>query len=92
MLEGTLRACLARGDATIGTEHLLISLLHTDDALAASTLAALDVDPDDVRFRIEHILAGRDRRSVLGLGPIGVLGYVKARQQRSVAPIERNVG
>jgi len=47
----------------IGTEHLLLGLLH--DGLAAETLAALGVTPDEVRRRILDIV-GPGRRDTGG--------------------------
>ena len=40
----------------IGTEHLLLGLLHESDGLAAQALMALDIDLDMVRERVESVL------------------------------------
>jgi ATP-dependent Clp protease ATP-binding subunit ClpC len=60
LLEGALRICLAREDTTIGTEHLLLSLLDMGEGPASRTLSALDIEPDHVRRRLENVLAGHD--------------------------------
>ncbi len=60
VLEGSLRALLARGGSNIGTEHLLFGLLAVEDDLVVSTLAAFGADGDDLRRRMEEILADGD--------------------------------
>ncbi len=40
----------------IGTEHLLLGLLHEDDGIAARALKALGLDLDMVRERVESVL------------------------------------
>jgi DNA-binding CsgD family transcriptional regulator len=40
----------------IGTEHLLLGLLHTEDGAAARVLASLAVTPDRVRAEVERIV------------------------------------
>ena len=40
----------------IGTEHLLLGLLHESDGLAAQALMALGIDLDMVRERVESVL------------------------------------
>jgi hypothetical protein len=52
VLEQSLREALARGEAHIGVEHLLLALLREDVGGAARTLAELGVDADEVRARI----------------------------------------
>jgi hypothetical protein len=52
VLEQSLREALARGEAHIGVEHLLLALLREDAGGAARTLAELGVDADEVRARI----------------------------------------
>ena len=59
-LEGSLREVLARGGANIGTQHLLFGLLAVENGLVASTLATFGTDGDDVRRRVEEILAGEE--------------------------------
>jgi ATP-dependent Clp protease ATP-binding subunit ClpA len=49
VLELTLREAMQLGDNFIGTEHLLLGLIRTGDATVLKTLAAFDLDPDDVR-------------------------------------------
>jgi ATP-dependent Clp protease ATP-binding subunit ClpA len=58
-LELSLREALRLGDSFIGTEHLLLGLLRTDDHTVFQTLAAFDLDPADVRRAVEEA----DRRA-----------------------------
>ena len=60
VLELSLRECLARGDKSIGTEHLLLGLVSLQEGIAASALVALGTSADDMRGRVEDILAGHD--------------------------------
>ncbi len=62
-LEGSLRELLARGGANIGTQHLLFGLLAVENDLVVSTLATFGTDGDDVRRRVEEILAGEEPES-----------------------------
>jgi Clp amino terminal domain, pathogenicity island component len=52
VLEQSLREAIARGEAYIGVEHLLLALLREDIGGAARTLAELGIDPDVVRERL----------------------------------------
>ena len=40
----------------IGTEHILLGLIHEDDGLAAKALASLDISLQDVREQIENTM------------------------------------
>ncbi len=52
VLEQSLREALARGEAHIGVEHLLLALLREDVGGAARTLHELGIDADVVRARL----------------------------------------
>jgi ATP-dependent Clp protease ATP-binding subunit ClpC len=43
----------------IGTEHMLLGLLVEPEALGARTLAALNISLDDVRTRVQEMLAAK---------------------------------
>jgi ClpA/ClpB-like protein len=64
VLEQSLREAVARGDAHIGPEHLLLALLRDDTGGAARTLGELGIDPDVVRERLHETLHGRTRGPV----------------------------
>jgi ATP-dependent Clp protease ATP-binding subunit ClpA len=49
VLELSLREALRLGDNFIGTEHILLGLVRMGDQTVLQTLAAFDLDPDDVR-------------------------------------------
>jgi ATP-dependent Clp protease ATP-binding subunit ClpC len=49
----------------IGTEHLLLALIHEGEGVAANTLRALDVDLDTLRREVEA-LVGRGQQPVQG--------------------------
>jgi len=59
VLELSLREAVRLGDGFIGTEHLLLGLLRTGDHTLLQTLAAFDLDPDDVRRAVDEA----DRRA-----------------------------
>jgi Clp amino terminal domain, pathogenicity island component len=59
VLEQSLREALARGEAFIGPEHLLLALLREDVGGAARTLSSLGIDPDVVRARLGPGRRGR---------------------------------
>jgi len=58
VLEGSLRAALTKGHSFIGTEHLLLALLDREDGVAISVLESLGSDRDDLRVRVENLMAG----------------------------------
>jgi ATP-dependent Clp protease ATP-binding subunit ClpA len=63
--------CLAQEEARllchnyVGTEHLLLGLLHDGEGVAASALAALGISLQDVRVQVEQII-GLGARPVAG--------------------------
>jgi ATP-dependent Clp protease ATP-binding subunit ClpA len=59
VLELSLREAVRMGDGFIGTEHILLGLIRTGDHTVLQTLAAFDLDPDDVRRAVEEA----DRRA-----------------------------
>ena len=59
VLELSLREALRLGDSFIGTEHILLGLIRTGDHTVLQTLAAFDLDPDDVRRGVDEA----DRRA-----------------------------
>jgi hypothetical protein len=61
VLEQSLREAVARGEAFIGPEHVLLALLREDVGGAARTLSQLGIDPDTVRRRLA--VAPRARRA-----------------------------
>jgi len=52
VLEHALRAAVGLRDSFIGTEHLLLGLLDSGDRPTRETLAAFDLDVDDVRTAV----------------------------------------
>jgi ATP-dependent Clp protease ATP-binding subunit ClpC len=54
-------AARERGHAAIGTEHVLLGILDERTNLAVRVLAALDVEPDDVRRELVGLLPPPDR-------------------------------
>jgi ATP-dependent Clp protease ATP-binding subunit ClpC len=64
VLEQSLREAVARGDAHIGPEHLLLALLRDDSGGAARTIGELGIDPDALRERLQDALHMRTRRRV----------------------------
>jgi ATP-dependent Clp protease ATP-binding subunit ClpC len=61
VLELSLREALQLGHNYIGTEHILLGLIHEGDGLAAQVLVGLGVDLDRTRQVVIEILTGRHR-------------------------------
>jgi ATP-dependent Clp protease ATP-binding subunit ClpA len=59
VLELSLREAVRLHDGFIGTEHLLLGLIRAGDRTVLQTLAAFDLDPDDVGRAVD----GADRRA-----------------------------
>ena len=58
-LELALREALQLGYDYIGTEHILLGLIHDDKSMAARILNGLGVQPDVVRQRVIEVLPRR---------------------------------
>jgi ATP-dependent Clp protease ATP-binding subunit ClpC len=61
VLELSLREALQLGHNYIGTEHILLGLIHEGDGVAAQVLVGLGVDLDRTRQLVIQILSGRQR-------------------------------
>jgi ATP-dependent Clp protease ATP-binding subunit ClpC len=46
----------ARSHDWIGTEHLLLGVLHDEDEVAARTLQSLDISPESTRQQVDQIM------------------------------------
>lgn len=51
-LELSLREAIAHNDRRIGTEHLLLALLRSDDRITTGLFRRLDIDPDETRTAV----------------------------------------
>jgi hypothetical protein len=56
------------GHDHVGTEHLLLSLLHDERCLAAATLGSLGIAPETVRGRVEAIVGQGPGEPGMGFG------------------------
>ena len=81
-----LEAKLFRSD-TIGTEHLLLSILREDDNLAAQILHKFNVTYDVAKQELVNILAGKSGRSAFS-----AKGTTATRQEKSKTPVLDNFG
>ncbi len=70
----------------IGTEHLLLGLLHEDESVAAHVLRHLNVRLDAVRERVEFIV-GKGDRSITG--EVGLTGRAKKAIELAVEEAQR---
>jgi ATP-dependent Clp protease ATP-binding subunit ClpC len=61
VLELSLREALQLGHNYIGTEHILLGLIHEGDGIAAQVLVGLGVELDRTRQLVIEILTGRHR-------------------------------
>jgi ATP-dependent Clp protease ATP-binding subunit ClpC len=59
VLELSLREALQLGHNYIGTEHILLGLIHEGDGVAAQVLVGLGVELDHTRQLVIQILTGR---------------------------------
>ena len=50
----------ARNHNYIGTEHILLGIIHEGAGVAVQTLVALGVDPDDLRESVDEIIGRGD--------------------------------
>lgn len=55
VLEQALAETVQRGEGFIGPEHLLLAILSSEDGGAVRTLAALGVEPEEIRRRLAEI-------------------------------------
>jgi ATP-dependent Clp protease ATP-binding subunit ClpC len=53
-----------RGDSSVGTEHVLLGIIEEGNNLALGVLAALDIDPEDVKSELEASMpaAGKEKK------------------------------
>ncbi|HJZ10285.1 MAG TPA: Clp protease N-terminal domain-containing protein, partial [Trebonia sp.] len=65
VLELSLREALQLGHNYIGTEHILLGLIHEGDGGAARSLESLGISLDAVRQRVEEII-GRGQQAPSG--------------------------
>ncbi len=59
VLELSLREALQLGHTYIGTEHILLGLIHEGEGVAAQVLIGLGVDLNRARQQVTQLLAGR---------------------------------
>jgi len=62
LLEGALRESVALGHHYIGTEHLLLSLMHEGSGVAAQVLTGLGADAEGARAEVIRLLDEYRRR------------------------------
>jgi ATP-dependent Clp protease ATP-binding subunit ClpC len=70
-LELSLREALALGHNSIGTEHVLLGLLRTQDGVAVDILHRLHVEPDAVRSAVLEALGSRPAAALAGRRAVG---------------------
>jgi ATP-dependent Clp protease ATP-binding subunit ClpC len=63
LLERALQESRALGHSYIGTEHILLSLFHQGDSVAARVLAGLGADFDGAREQVIRLLEEYQRRN-----------------------------
>jgi ATP-dependent Clp protease ATP-binding subunit ClpC len=67
-IELSLREALSLGHNYIGTEHLLLGLVHEGEGLAAQVLTARDLSLDDLRRTIVRLLQERGQTAPATVG------------------------
>ena len=68
VLELSLREALQLGHNYIGTEHILLGLIHEGDGVAAQVLVGLGVELDRTRQLVIQILTGRHGEETASAG------------------------
>ncbi len=58
ILELALREALALGHDYIGTEHILLGLLHENEGVATRVLLEFDADSEKIRMEVIRVLSG----------------------------------
>jgi ATP-dependent Clp protease ATP-binding subunit ClpA len=94
VLELSLREAKEFGHSYIGTEHILLGLIHEGDSMAARLLVKLGADLDRTRQEVVQVLHGRAGEDVTGAGsplPGDALTGADSLERR-LAAIERWVG
>jgi ATP-dependent Clp protease ATP-binding subunit ClpA len=61
-LENAGREAVSLGHRYIGTEHILLGLVHEDEGVAIRILAELDADPESVRVAVMQVMPGPSPR------------------------------
>ena len=69
VLELSLREALQLGHTYIGTEHILLGLIHEGDGVAAQVLVKLGADLNRTRQQVIWLLTGRAGAGVYRLRP-----------------------
>jgi ATP-dependent Clp protease ATP-binding subunit ClpA len=102
VLELSLREALQLGHNYIGTEHILLGLIHEGDGVAAQVLVRLGADLDRVRLQVIGLLYGHPGQDVGSAGsrpgeraPAGLPKEALARfdaLDRRLTALERWVG
>ena len=62
VLQLSLRKAIALGHGHVGTEHLLLGLIHQDDGAATRVLNGLGVDPNTIRQQVIRLVSARQIR------------------------------
>ena len=62
VLELALREALSLGHNYIGTEHILLGLVHENEGVAARILLDFDADSEKIRGEVMHMLSGSHSR------------------------------
>ncbi|MEX2347903.1 MAG: ATP-dependent Clp protease ATP-binding subunit [Balneolaceae bacterium] len=97
-----LEAKLYKSD-TIGTEHLLLSLLRDDENIAAQILQQFSISYDAVREELDHIISGKSREdqsdassmtasASASKGPTGSGSSREKKMEKSKTPVLDNFG
>src|SRR6266481_9009769 len=74
VLELSLREALSLGHNYIGTEHILLGLVHENEGVAARILLDFDADAEKLRNEVIRMLSGPGSRQRGSAGPGGAAG------------------
>ena len=90
MLEHSFRESLQLGHSYIGTEHILLGLIHASGGIAAQVLTQLGGSLPRVRYQVVQLLDDRASSAVTGdqIDVADRLGDILGR----LAAIERRLG
>jgi ATP-dependent Clp protease ATP-binding subunit ClpC len=86
VLELSRREALAMGHNYVGTEHILLGLIHEGDGVAAQVLVRVGADLNRVRQQVIHILSGDQNKDEPKSGRAARRATKAGRRQHGLLP------
>lgn len=87
VLEISLQEALKMGTGYVGTEHLLLALLHEEESIAVKILLYLKVNPNRIRDEILAMLGEGDSQSLEA--PLGKKAKVRGTKKNNTPTLDQ---